>query len=245
MTFSKIGLTFLGVFSTVISIAQQYKVAGIVRAGSEPVSGVTIIVEPGGIKTISDDNGSFRLGEVSAGSYKLIAIRLTDTVTALVQVINKSVKVDINLIKQKEKELKGVTVNAKKSNLVSGKLWDVSGTAINAGKKTELISLKNINANLATNNTRQIYARVPGLNIWEYDRSGLQLGIGGRGLSPNRSSNFNVRQNGYDISADALGYPESLLCGKDQKIKRSNSQQETQSVPGILPTPLTASAEQY
>jgi Fe(3+) dicitrate transport protein len=51
-------------------------------------------------------------------------------------------------------------------------------------KKTEVINMKNINANLASNNTRQIYARIPGLNIWEYDRGGLQLGIGGRGLSP-------------------------------------------------------------
>ncbi|HER40324.1 MAG TPA: TonB-dependent receptor, partial [Salinimicrobium catena] len=39
--------------------------------------------------------------------------------------------------------------------------------------------------------------------------AGLQLNIGGRGLDPNRTQNFNTRQNGYDISADVLGYPES------------------------------------
>jgi Fe(3+) dicitrate transport protein len=34
----------------------------------------------------------------------------------------------------------------------------------------------------------------------------VQLGLGGRGLSPNRNSNFNTRQNGYDTAAaDALG----------------------------------------
>ncbi len=37
----------------------------------------------------------------------------------------------------------------------------------------------------------------------------MQLNIGGRGLDPRRTSNFNTRQNGYDISADVLGYPES------------------------------------
>lgn len=47
------------------------------------------------------------------------------------------------------------------------------------------------------------------VNIIQIDGAGLQLGIGGRGLDPHRSSNFNIRQNGYDISADALGYPES------------------------------------
>jgi Fe(3+) dicitrate transport protein len=31
-------------------------------------------------------------------------------------------------------------------------------------------------------------------------------------LDPNRTSNFNTRQNGYDISADVLGYPESYYA---------------------------------
>ena len=36
--------------------------------------------------------------------------------------------------------------------------------------------------------------------------------IGARGLSPHRTSNFNTRQNGYDISADAwdLNYTTHL-----------------------------------
>ena len=44
----------------------------------------------------------------------------------------------------------------------------------------------------------------PGLNIFQNDDAGLQLNIGGRGLDPNRTSNFNTRQNGYDISAATL-----------------------------------------
>ena len=48
----------------------------------------------------------------------------------------------------------------------------------------------------------------------------FQLGIGGRGLSPNRNSNFNTRQNGYDISADALGYPESYYTPPAESIER-------------------------
>ncbi|MBL7699428.1 MAG: TonB-dependent receptor [Chitinophagaceae bacterium] len=116
--------------------------------------------------------------------------------------------------------LKEVQVVSPKTLTVSGKLRDIEGTSVYAGKKTELIQMANVNANLATNNTRQIYARIPGLNIWEYDRGGLQLGIGGRGLSPNRSSNFNIRQNGYDISADALGYPESYYTPSSEGLER-------------------------
>jgi Fe(3+) dicitrate transport protein len=63
-------------------------------------------------------------------------------------------------------------------------------------------------------------AKVAGLNIWESDGAGLQLGIGARGLSPNRSSHFNLRQNGYDIAADALGYPESYYTPPAEALER-------------------------
>jgi Fe(3+) dicitrate transport protein len=125
-----------------------------------------------------------------------------------------------NLSAQNYDTLTEVQVVSPRTLTVSGKLRDIEGTSVYAGKKTELIQMNNINANLATNNTRQIYARIPGLNIWEYDRGGLQLGIGGRGLSPNRSSNFNIRQNGYDISADALGYPESYYTPSAEALDR-------------------------
>jgi len=99
-------------------------------------------------------------------------------------------------------------------------LKEVQGFSIYAGKKSEVIALNNIIGNLATNNPRQVYAKVAGLNIWESDGAGLQLGIGGRGLDPNRSANFNVRQNGYDISADALGYPESYYTPPTEALEK-------------------------
>jgi Fe(3+) dicitrate transport protein len=100
------------------------------------------------------------------------------------------------------------------------RLTQVNGVAIYAGKKSELIQLKNLPANLSTNNARQVFGRVSGLNIWENDGGGIQLGIGGRGLSPNRVSNFNTRQNGYDISADALGYPESYYTPATEALEQ-------------------------
>ena len=96
----------------------------------------------------------------------------------------------------------------------------VEGTAIYASMKNETVRLEHVSANLSTNNSRQVYAKIPGLNIWESDGAGLQLGIGGRGLSPNRTSNFNVRQNFYDISADALGYPESYYSPPLEAVER-------------------------
>lgn len=99
-------------------------------------------------------------------------------------------------------------------------LYSVEGTAIYEGKKTEVVEMQDIVANLATNNSRQIFGRIQGINIWESDMAGLQLGIGTRGLSPKRTANFNTRQNGYDMSADALGYPESYYVPPAEALER-------------------------
>ena len=89
------------------------------------------------------------------------------------------------------------------------KLDDIEKMSVFSGRKTEVIKVDQAIASLATNNARQIYNQVSGLNVFQNDDAGLQLNIGGRGLDPNRTSNFNTRQNNYDISADVLGYPES------------------------------------
>jgi Fe(3+) dicitrate transport protein len=118
-------------------------------------------------------------------------------------------------------QLKQVTVTAAQEQTMGiTRLRAVEGVMIYEGKKSEVVSMKDISANTATNNARQVFARVAGLNIWESDGGGIQLGIGGRGLSPNRTSNFNTRQNGYDISADALGYPESYYTPPTESLTK-------------------------
>ena len=106
--------------------------------------------------------------------------------------------------------LSEVEITSRRSKVFRIKrLKDVEETAIYAGKKTEVVLVDQSMASLASNNARQIYSQVAGLNIYQNDDAGLQLNIGGRGLDPNRTASFNTRQNGYDISADVLGYPES------------------------------------
>ncbi len=117
--------------------------------------------------------------------------------------------------------LDSVNVKGARAGFGITRLKDVDGAGIYAGKKSEVIILKDITANTATNNSRQIYSKVAGLNIYENDGgAGIQLAIGGRGLDPNRVSNFNTRQNGYDISADALGYPESYYTPPAELMER-------------------------
>lgn len=116
--------------------------------------------------------------------------------------------------------LSELTLSQKRERLFTiSTLRDIEETAIFAGKKTEVIALEKITANKAVNNTRQIFAQVVGLTMNESTDGGLQLSIGGRGLNPNRTSNFNTRQNGYDISADVLGYPESYYATPTEALE--------------------------
>lgn len=99
-------------------------------------------------------------------------------------------------------------------------LGEINGDHLVGSIKSENTDVEEVNANKSTNNSRQLFYRSPFTNIVETDGAGIQLGIGGRGLDPHRSSNFNIRQNGYDISADALGYPESYYTPPAEAMEK-------------------------
>lgn len=110
----------------------------------------------------------------------------------------------------------------KEHQLLGGmeRMPEIKDNVIYAGKKTEVIQLDKINADLSTNNTRQVFAKVPGVSVWENDGSGIQVGVATRGLSPNRSWEFNVRQNGYDVCAEIFGYPEAYYSPPMEALEK-------------------------
>lgn len=116
--------------------------------------------------------------------------------------------------------LNELTVVGKKETSDIHQLPSIVGTGIYAGKKSALIVMDNVQGNLVTNTMRQVAGKIPGLFIWENESSGLQINIAARGLSPNRSWEFNVRQNGYDIAADPFGYPEAYYNPQLQSVQR-------------------------
>ncbi|HET9745028.1 MAG TPA: TonB-dependent receptor [Chitinophagaceae bacterium] len=122
--------------------------------------------------------------------------------------------------KPTHKYLPDITVVGRFSKSDYQQLPEVVGTSIYAGKKNALIVLDNVQGNVVTNTMRQVLAKVPGIHVWESDPSGIQIGIAARGLSPNRSWEFNVRQNGYDIAADPFGYPEAYYNPQLQAVQR-------------------------
>ncbi|WP_214072669.1 TonB-dependent receptor [Mucilaginibacter sp. dw_454] len=190
--------------------AQTYSISGSVKnASGEVVANASVTLKGTNYGAHADTTGDFSL-QASTGKYNLVISAVGYKSASHEIRLEKNISVNIVLVADIQ-QLKNVDVKAAKQNSFGiTRMKAVEGTTINAGKKSEVIILDDITANKATNNTRQIYSKVAGLNIWESDGgAGIQLGIGGRGLNPNRVTNFNTRQNGYDISADALGYPES------------------------------------
>ena len=191
-------------------------------ATGEPLAGADVFVQGTAISASTNKQGRYQLPPLPAGKYALAVFslgyksQLKEIEIAAGQ--SPEVNFELDLL---EALLEELTISGKKNdNSGITRLKSVEGTAIYEAKKSEVIVLDNITANLATNNSRQIYSKVPGLNIWESDGAGIQLGIGGRGLSPNRTSNFNTRQNGYDISADAIGYPESYYTPPAEAVEK-------------------------
>lgn len=217
-------LFFLVTFSCVPELqAQTYAIQGRVTYSEtqRPVAQADVLLVDTGQLTKTDKTGNYQFDAIAPGTYTVTAFSFgLGSLTQQVTVTGSNAELNFSL-KPLEQNLEEVNVQSQREK-TSGitRLNSVEGTAIYEAKKSEVVVLSDITANLATNNSRQVFAKVAGLNIWESDGAGIQLGIGGRGLNPNRTTNFNTRQNGYDISADALGYPESYYTPPTEALDR-------------------------
>jgi Fe(3+) dicitrate transport protein len=176
-------------------------------------------IEELGLIYKTDLKGDIIVDSISNGTYTF-NIKDTDyePYTGSIEINSRSNNIQIKL-NPKINVLGEVIVTNKNDFGPIRKMRAIEGVLITKGKKTEVILVNSINGNKAAGSGRQVYSRIPGLNIWESDGAGIQLGIGGRGLSPTRTSNYNTRQNGYDISADALGYPESYYTPPTEALQ--------------------------
>jgi Fe(3+) dicitrate transport protein len=216
-------LTFIFfIFFFSIAFSQNKgRIAGSVKSTSnEALPYCTIYLSELNKSTQTNEKGEFSFENVEYGNYTISYFLLGYHKVQNKIELNESLKIIKVKLEVKSEQLKSFQLEGEKEGVGDvQRMRSIEGLTISQGKKNEVINLSEINANKATNQGRQIYSRVPGLNIWESDGAGIQLGIGGRGLNPSRTSNFNTRQNGYDISADALGYPESYYTPPTEAIK--------------------------
>ncbi len=202
------------------TIFSQNKISGVVKNSetNTPIKNVEVYDKEYHLKATTNDKGFYEFSTTKK-ELTILFFSLDFSIVEKHIIIEGNVLIDITLSPLSE-ELSEVEVTARKAKVFEIKrLKDVEGTAIYAGKKTEVVLVDQSMANLASNNARQIYSQVAGLNIYQNDDAGLQLNIGGRGLDPNRTAHFNTRQNGYDISADVLGYPESYYSPAAEGLK--------------------------
>ena len=204
------------IFMCNYSIAQNIY-SGFIKSSENgmPIQAVEIYDKMGGEISQTNEKGFFSF---SSEKKEITLILFAQNYNIIEQkvITNKNINIQMRPL---SKELMEVEIKSRNQKVFElRRLNDVEGTSIFAGKKNEVVLVKQSMANLASNNARQIFSQVSGLNIYQNDDAGLQLNIGGRGLDPNRTSNFNTRQNGYDISADVLGYPESYYTPSSEGL---------------------------
>ena len=169
---------------------------------------VNIILNKTNFNTTTNDRGEYIISNIPAGSYRLIISHIgyqsikRDIIVKKNETAEYSYVLQDSTIEIPSVEVYGITT-------ITG-LPEISGTNIYSGKKNEVLLLDSMNADLAQNKARDVFAKVPGITSWELDGSGTQTSVGARGLSPHRSWEFNVNQNGYNVNNDLYGYPEAM-----------------------------------
>jgi len=199
----------------------QYSLTGNVTSSEtgQPIPNAEIWNKTTGKPSVANENGEFKFNSLKEGTYIFAVFSYEYEIIERELTITGNTEINFELSPLAESLNEVMITNRREQIFALRKLRKVEGTAIYAGKKSEVVVMDKVSANLAANNARQIYSQVVGLNIYDNGDAGLQLNIGGRGLDPNRTQNFNTRQNGYDISADVLGYPESYYTPPPEALK--------------------------
>jgi len=96
----------------------------------------------------------------------------------------------------------------------------VQGSYIFSGKKTEVIDLAQIPADITNKTGRQLFAKIPGVFVYDMDGAGNQINIASRGLDPHRGWEFNIRKDGILTNSDMYGYPASHYSMPLESISR-------------------------
>jgi Fe(3+) dicitrate transport protein len=203
------------------SLAQLGSISGLITTElNEPLPGASITLA-GTVRGVQTNaKGTYILKGLKPGQYT-IQVSFVGYRTSKREVnIKEGKQQEVNFTLSDVTELQGVSVTAQSGVKGNSFLPQVNEYTITAGKKNEVILLDNLQANLAMNNSRQIFSRTPGISVWENDGSGIQLGVASRGLSPNRSWEFNVRMDGYDITPDPMGYPEAYYTPPMEVVDR-------------------------
>lgn len=174
------------------------------------LAGASIVLSGAGKGTVTNKDGKFTLRKPAAAVVTL-EISFTGFQTQYLTLHTNESTQDIRIVLQhSDGRLDVVELRAKADPLGSvQRLPDVAVTYLMGGKKTEVIAIQQIDANITLKTGRQLFAKVPGVFVYDMDGSGNQVNIATRSLDAHRSWEYNVRYNGIITNSDMYGYPAS------------------------------------
>ncbi len=189
-----------------------------------PLPGARVALIRAALESVTDSAGTYVIESAPVGADSLIvtAPGMERRSVAIVVETWRTTRVDVIVAPSaRTTRLREVVVSAGEPTRPVGPLPDVRGTFLFSGRKTQVVTLDSLTVNRAQDVTRNVLARVPGLNITETQGSGFPSnGIGFRGLNPVQSVEANVRQDGINIVADLYGYPETYYSPPAEAIER-------------------------
>ncbi len=211
------------IFAAYYTFGQSGTIRGAIKDNAgNPVANATIVLVKTDFGNISNEEGIYSITNVLSGDYliRFSAIGYK-TITQIIKVKAGGITIVNFLAEEKIEILQGVEVSGVRSITGMGYIDETHDGVIYSGKKTEVLLVDSLDANTTQNNPRQVLGRVPGANFSETEASGFPSnGIGFRGLNPTQSIETNTRQNGYNITADLYGYPETYYLPTLEAVER-------------------------
>ncbi|WP_234733161.1 TonB-dependent receptor [Tellurirhabdus bombi] len=185
-----------------------------------PLEGVAIRLLETGQGTLTDASGTFVFPNLPRGRYTIESSFLGyETQREPVRVGESSSKLVTFKLAEQAQLLSEVDVEGKRLRIAE-ELTEINGTYLNTGKRNEVVRLANIDANIAEKTPRQVFARIPGVFVYDMDGAGNQVNVATRGLDPHRSWEMNIRQNSVITNSDMYGYPASHYSPPMESIDR-------------------------
>ena len=153
------------IFLTPNLFGQDVNLSGKVldSATNKPVEGATVFVKEMNQTIFSDQKGSYSFA-LEKGKYQLQVYSLGSEMISQDVILRTDTVIDFYL-QRLSKNLDEVEIASEKE-LTSGmtRMRSIEGFGIYAAKKNEVIVLDDFAANLVSNNARQVFAKIPGLN---------------------------------------------------------------------------------
>lgn len=209
-------------FTTCIAQTQQSITGFIQDKSGTPIEAVTVVIRGTTTGTTTDAHGQFMLNRLALNEAVLECSKIgyeTQQITVQLSGV-QSTTIHI-VLTERITALRSVTVYSNKNILNPvEQMGDVENGKLLAGKKNEVLNISNANSNLALKTGRQLFAKVPGVFVYDMDGSGNQVNISTRGLDPHRSWEYNVRQNGVLLNSDMYGYPASHYSAPMESIEK-------------------------